>query len=105
MKAVVAAFNQDKVLVDAFSVIVNFKLRKGSFPALVVSPASASGSRRVKEAVTHILGSAQSAIMPNIRDISSSKQGTHTTHPGTLVIFRYLGTILLFPGLCRYHHI
>ena len=35
MKAVAVALNQENVLKEAFSLILNFKLREGSFPALL----------------------------------------------------------------------
>ena len=37
MKAVVATFNQEKALVQAFSMIVKLKLREGLFPALATT--------------------------------------------------------------------
>ena len=37
VKAVVAAFNQEKALVGAFSVITNFRIRMQLFEALVVT--------------------------------------------------------------------
>ena len=44
MKAVVAAFNQEKALVGAFSVIMNLRMELFEALVLVMVPASAMGS-------------------------------------------------------------
>ena len=84
MKAVVAAFNQEKALVGAFSVITNLQL--DLFEALVVRPRSSGGGgsaadqNNVKVKQTAALSLGSLATVPESGAVSRQEAGKSRVH-------------------------